>query len=395
MKKIDSFEKFVDWAFTFYASNGEDSSIRTMVTRSHDKKLVEFITDYLAKSDPARELFYNSNKGDKELLKLFFIITGAVTRVKKFQFYKDFTYSCQKTYNSLFGSKDPQLQHLTVKHDWPMIREFLRLYMGTYEPIVFNAIPERFCKDEQVLHMSMQNPKLIAYTENTAKGKKDIQIRSKVGKYIKKYFPDESASKIGYITDRFNLFQLGEEISKESQNYKLKFAKTADEIEWIYSLDINLSAYEDGYGSERSCMQYDAEEYYCEVHPCRVYGGDPRIAVAYLEDKYGNVVARSIVNLEKKEFVRTYFLPDYSDIFEKILYSNGFSYNSKCLEGTYLSLIWIDYYKKDGFIAPYLDGGFVQAKVNMEEGRLELCEYGGDVVLNSTRGYYDFVPSYA
>lgn len=69
----------------------------------------------------------------------------------------------------------------TPSLDWKS-REQGRMGNGTYEPVnLVGDDPDRF------LHVSLLNPAMVAYTKDSEKGQADIQTRTTLEGYIRKY----------------------------------------------------------------------------------------------------------------------------------------------------------------------------------------------------------------
>ena len=158
---------------------------------------------------------------------------------------------------------------------WHM-REARRFTEGQYEPVPwdtdFDPIPGHF------VHFSRDSQGLIAYTQDAAKGERDIQTPLKPGKYLTKFYPDLHPDKVREyvaICDNAN---------------KLFLATTPEEIEHVY---LNGPA---------SCMSHPVAQYPNTngLHPTRAYaGGD--LAVAYIKDRAGTIKARTLVWPDKKK----------------------------------------------------------------------------------------------
>jgi|LakMenEpi03Aug12_release.lakeMendotaPanAssembly.Ray.scaffolds.fasta_scaffold120027_3 hypothetical protein len=115
------------------------------------------------------------------------------------------------------------------------------------------------------VHLAKGDPSKIAYTESAEKGMCDRQTVTTVGRYLTKHFSD-------YLSDT-DIASLAAIHAEKHGNVTipLRFAKTPDEFEAVYSMDATFS----------SCMQYEADNFRSKVHPCRVYGaGD--LELAYL-----------------------------------------------------------------------------------------------------------------
>jgi len=149
----------------------------------------------------------------------------------------------------------------------------------------WNTPPAQKIRRDHYVHVSLSNPKLLAYTENPSKGQRDIQTPISPGRYLKKFFghllDDKTIAKLAQwqVTGTLSTNYTNEQI------YVLRFAQTPDEIEWVYE-----------YGPD-SCMSGPASGFASPVHPARVYGaGD--LAIAYLQlksDEDAKPIARALV----------------------------------------------------------------------------------------------------
>jgi hypothetical protein len=174
-------------------------------------------------------------------------------------------------------------------------REVERLYGGTYTaPIWSNEAwwqnrPQHL--RDQFAHVSQESPGAIAFTDpaDDAKAERDIQIRMRAGKYLKKFFGDVLTPKqIAFFAEwQTRGSKPALDIFK---GLPLKFATSAADIEEVYA------------NGPHSCMSGD--DY------VRVYAsGD--LAIAYLENSDGDapgpgVVARALVWPENKAVSRIY-----------------------------------------------------------------------------------------
>lgn len=234
-------------------------------------------------------------------------------------------------------------------------REQARFDDGTYE-----TLPEWFPDrpDHYVHHcLGGDRGKQIAYTESALKGVADRQTRIRVGAYLAKHFPDMSES------DRC---ELSRKFLSEFDAGAVKFARTPDEIEHVYT------------NGPSSCMAYSARQYSSSIHPTRVYGaGD--LAIAYLADSDGYATARTVCWPAKKRWVRC-----YGDEWrlESALRELGYSPGS--LEGARLLAIEED---GGGFVAPYLDG-YHGSPTDVEYNG-EYLIIGGSIDCQTTNGIID------
>lgn len=244
--------------------------------------------------------------------------------------------------------------------NWWAAREELRIYYGVYTPIPDSVgrvlrcyTPYRYT----IPYMSIKQPGLWGYTENGEKGERDIQSIAKPGRFMKRFFGD-------YLSDEEirDLAVRGTPPRPES----LKFAQTADEIERVYM------------NGPRSCMSAENSHLiYSPIHPSRVYATvDPPIQVAYLEEG-GRITARGIVDKDKKLFLGSM----YGDTqrLSEILKMQGFTADSRMLDGRTVDLIWVEEFGHDAIVMPYVDG---------DVNYLELCEDRDDRAVFSDTGHW-------
>lgn len=178
-----------------------------------------------------------------------------------------------------------RLSHIETPWEWEprritwQEREQARFNQGIYvEPIwsgeAWYTDPGHFA------HPSLEDPTKIAFTENDAKGDKDIQLRMKPGKYLAKFFPGLTLKQVAFYAAWF----VTGERPKDTSLGDVQFASTPEAIVDVYAR------------GPHSCMSKDES--------VRVYGaGD--LAIAYLE-KGDKVVARALCWPAKQVFGRVY-----------------------------------------------------------------------------------------
>ena len=199
--------------------------------------------------------------------------------------------------------------------------------------------------DDHFVHISNTDPRLLAYTVNEDKGKRDIQTQIKPGKYLKQVFGDILTEK--QIAFYAEWWAVGEKPSSLT-NMTLHYAKTPDEIEFVYK------------NGPRSCMANDTE---FKIHPARVYGaGDLQLAYLKRDDK---IMARALCWPEQKGFGRVYPNPGS-------WYEDGYDSNAEAEEG---QRHLFNLLRKEGFTS-------VQEDRNVLDGaRLLKIEIGRDHVM--------------
>lgn len=203
-------------------------------------------------------------------------------------------------------------------------------------------------------HISLAHPGMIAYTPSEEWGVQDRQLRVRPVKYLRQHLS-------AYITDA----QIQEfESMVRADAYTLRLARTADEIEWVYSAAETRPD---------SCMSKPADEYESSCHPVRVYG-DSDLAVAW----YGTddcVSARAICWPERKVYGRIY---GGAAVLERLLQAAG--YTSGSMIGARVRRI-----EDNGrIIMPYVDG---VSYARVLDATWIALGRSGDVKCSRTDGY--------
>lgn len=226
------------------------------------------------------------------------------------------------------GSLNPYQNDLHIKLPWEA-REYMRRFvLHEYQPVPWedslSKIPGHFA------HVSKEDKSMVAFTENPEKGARDIQVRVRPGRYLKRFYP--------YLSDD----EIRDLVCAMTGEYDLKFAKTADEIQKVYE------------NGPRSCMSHPPTEFLSYCHPVRVYG-DSDLQLAYLTNKGGNKPkARALVWPEKKKIGRI-----YGDIerLRNMLFDAGYEQSSgdgSSLVGARIRKIMCK--EHNVYVMPYIDG---------------------------------------
>ena len=172
-------------------------------------------------------------------------------------------------------------------------------------------------------HMSLEDPSMLAYTPNHEYGKRDRQVRVKVGRYLQKFYGGVlSAEKIRSLANR-------------AASLEVKWADTEDEIEWVY---VN---------GPSSCMSGGLDGFSSSRHPAVVYA-TPDFRLAYLENDEG-ITARCLVATERKEWVRHY--GNDGQVLVDMLAALGYR-RAGSFEGCRLQVFW----EGRSYLMPYVDG---------------------------------------
>ncbi len=217
-----------------------------------------------------------------------------------------------------------------VSQDWRK-REEGRFASGEYVQVPWLSerwfAESKFAK-EHYLHVSVNEPGKVAFTETAEKGMADVQTRMKAGKYLARFFSDE-------LSD-LEIRDIATSYAALYEDNKLQFATEADDIEWVYT-----------HGPE-SCMGYTSDHFDSPFHPVRVYAaGD--LAIAYIT-RQNRVTARCLCWPEKKVYTRP-----YGDEYRITDLLDSAGYNQReghCFYGAKLTRRTVD---DEYFVLPYID----------------------------------------
>lgn len=231
---------------------------------------------------------------------------------------------------------------------WWAKREQARLSCGVYQVSeVLNRLNKQF---PIFAHISLDDPKLVAFTPDAQCGENDKQIRITIGKLISKYLPIISQKCLQEMI-----------IDHESE--------TNPEILWASGQE--LTDIYKNMGSIGACMSKTS----WTVHPTVAYHTD-EIKLAYIK-KGNTIVARTLVyepkDSSKKVFIRMY---PRAHALEKHL--NKLGYVVGTFAGAKLNTVKI---KNGQYALPYLDGNNTTA--SSEYSTTALID-GQITVLNSS-----------
>lgn len=206
-------------------------------------------------------------------------------------------------------------------------------------------------------HFSIEEPGMLAYTEDDKKGRANRQTRLKPGKYLQKFFGDVlSPKQVAFCAE---WFATGKKPPREF-NGDLKFAMTPDEI---------VASYKTG---PKSCMSGGQAN-----NAVRVYGaGDLAIAYVYDHDR-AKIISRCLCWPEKKVFGRIY--PNAGN------YSHDGFADQKEAEDARTDLL--NRLKKEGYSSlAECPTGFNGAKIIAEQvGSLKDCQFRMPYIDNNMR----------
>jgi hypothetical protein len=168
---------------------------------------------------------------------------------------------------------------------------------------------------------------MVAFTPSHEYGKRDRQVRMKVGKYLTKYYAD--------VLSQESIRAL----ANGAKGYTVKFATNYEEFRHVYEHGPS-SCMSGGTGDFNACG---------DVHPVDVYDSG-EFKLAYIAPWGNNIVARAFVHEPSKRWVRAY--GDEADALANWLDENGYT-KSSSWEGCHLKRITDG---EDRWVLPYIDG---------------------------------------
>lgn len=278
------------------------------------------------------------------------------------------------------SNDEDEMQEISAKRNerhW-IIREFDRYPV---HPSVEAAIKLVRPDDWHLLllehpHISQGDRSKIAYTQNEAKGKRDIQTTTSVGKYLTRHFslPDHTIRDL---------------VSRYGSADTYKFVHTTAEM--IYHL----------HKGPGSCMVWsENRNVRCDDgvnrHPYEAYnpkyGWHMAVRIAG-DDTIGRALCMTSPTDGEKYFVRTYARPanngGYSETdngMENWLKEQGYTKHSSWDDGEKMSY----YATSDHFLAPYLDGGDKHVRIAYEagnpHGHVIIIDGEGEYICDQTGG---------
>lgn len=231
------------------------------------------------------------------------------------------------------------------------------------------------------VHLSKDEPMYVAYTPDANYGKQDRQVKTTLGRYLKKFHKSLSDSDVRRLSDVFK-YHFGTE--------DVMFAETEDDIIRVYT------------EGPHSCMAYktDSGNYGSQVHPAAAYAA-PGLRVAY-QTRDGKINSRCLVydnpdNKSDKRYIRLYG----DEVLTRKL--NAMGYSPGTLDGVKLRKIpavTVDGRSLHGtYVCPYIDDVVSQERryqgIKIKEDHLLVCHRShADYVSASTNGLVGHNASY-
>jgi hypothetical protein len=186
--------------------------------------------------------------------------------------------------------------------------------------------PESHCA-----FLSNHHTGYIAYYPTQRSLERRVHERMRIGKYIRKYWPELNDAEIQNLTS-INLIA--------QDQFRLYIATELEECQKLVQ-----ESHADGVST---CMTHEAEYYSLEYNPLDVLLGDDSFGYAVVRDskKDGAIVARAIVNVEKKTYPMVY---GRWEVIHELLEKEGFTHDS--FDG---SVLCVEFHGRD-IILPYID----------------------------------------
>ena len=204
------------------------------------------------------------------------------------------------------------------------------------------------CSDH-FAHIRFDKPEFVQFYATPAHAEKNRLTASKPGRYLRKYYPHLGPDEVQ---------EWAELALKACEFPDLHFTKDAYECELAY---VN---------GPHSCMRGN---FNTDLHPARVYGESPDLAIAYIGDLNTEVLARVLVRPSAFAYGKVYAGPGEGLSLKSALFRAGFRYDEKAFEGARLpeiedpsGLILMPYLDLDYGVDRNKTGGFVMTLRNPE-----------------------------
>lgn len=224
---------------------------------------------------------------------------------------------------------------------WPFLREYWRERVGVYPPAtnVLNFLRNECGMAGQYWpHVSVEDPNMVAYTPDRACAVGDRQIKTTIGKFLRKFLLVVNDDVIGRL----------EAEHRADMDPSFLVARTVEEIEKVYTT----------MKGDTGCMRYEKYHWdFKDFHPSAVYCA-PGMGVAYLVDGHGEPTARSVIwdnpdDPTDKRYVRLY--GNHNALRRRL---EGAGYVLGGLKGAKLAAVKDSRFNRETniWLMPYLDG---------------------------------------
>lgn len=187
-------------------------------------------------------------------------------------------------------------RELNSGDSWWLLRELARERVGLYPtptPTLEWLRSASGMAGNHFPHISKSDPTMVAFTMDHNSGVNDRQVKTTIGKLLRRFLPLMSDAQIATLEARHRA-----ELSDE-----FLVAETREDVERVYT----------EMRGDTGCMRYGRSNWnFQDYHPSAVYASPSTgVRVAYLQDTSGAPVARTVIydnpdNPEDKRYVRLY-----------------------------------------------------------------------------------------
>lgn len=266
-------------------------------------------------------------------------------------------------------------------------RLLLQEYASTYLPHARNdadiALNKVLAKTPtHFVHRSKDAPAYIAYTPNETYGLQDRQIRTTVGRYLKKTYPE--------LTDQ-NIRSLSEAYRYHFASDDILWATTKKEMEHVYTT------------GPHSCMAHAwdgcSDRYGSQMHPSAAYANLPWFRLAYLK-RDGKINARCLTYINPEDPEDKRLIRPYGDplLHAKLI---AIGYRQSNLMGALIHKIGAMCFENtlpvpETYVCPYIDDQTSERATSLRHSGLNFFEIGTDfsIPARSTTGLVGRFPEY-
>lgn len=165
-----------------------------------------------------------------------------------------------------------QVGNRVLSQAWWGRREQLRLEYEVYEQT--SVLRQINAGNRVHTHVSLVDPKRVAYTPDRSFGERDAQLTISLGKLLLRLYPG--------ITDS--------EVQKLVAEHD---AEICTDVEFIDGIDKIIEAYYD-LGGIAACMSYTADQYASKISPLYAYDV-PGVRMAVLRNDAGKITERTLI----------------------------------------------------------------------------------------------------
>lgn len=249
-----------------------------------------------------------------------------------------------------YWAPNGQVNALYPVHAWWLLREQLRIEYGYYEDVTepIRAALSIATLRAFAVHVSRDDPSMLAYTPSRVDGVADRQVRVATGKLLRKLFPQLTDAEVQGI----------EAAHRADMSNELELVTGADRIAHVY---MNMEG-------DTGCMRHSPSHWSLpdRIHPSMAYDA-PGFAVAVHRNMQGEVTARAVTWVNPEDPTDKRYIRLYGDgILKRRLERNGYRLTNLC--GARLRKIpWPS--RSGTYVLPYMDrAGGPQGDTSTDDG---------------------------